>query len=147
MQNQTYERPAKILLVEDNPVDIDLTQRAFRKLNINCTILVAKDGEEACQALSQWEAGKDEIPSIILLDLKMPRMNGFDFLKVIRQSSTSHSIPIIVLTSSNEENDIDTAYQYGANSYLLKPIEYDHFLSLIQIISNYWLEKNCAPKF
>lgn len=146
MTNQPYDKPAKILLVEDNPVDIDLTQRAFRKQNINCSIQIAKDGEEACNALQRWEKGEDEPPMIILLDLKMPRMNGFDFLKVIKQSPASKSIPTIVLTSSNEENDINSAYQLGANSYLLKPIEYGQFLTLIQMICTYWLEQNCFTK-
>ena len=147
MQNPSIDRPAKILLVEDNPVDIDLTQRAFRKQNINCTLQIAKDGEEACNALERWEKGEDEPPMIILLDLKMPRMNGFDFLKVIKQSSSSRNIPTIVLTSSNEEMDILNAYQSGANSYLLKPIEYGQFLSLIQTVCNYWLTENCLAKY
>ncbi|MBI9051486.1 MAG: response regulator [Anaerolineaceae bacterium] len=143
MQNKSYENNAKILLVEDNPVDIDLTKRAFIKQNINCQIQIANDGEEAYHALKDWEEGKQTPPTIVLLDLKMPRMNGFDVLKAFKQSPSSRSIPIIVLTSSNEEKDITAAYEYGANSYLLKPIDYGEFLILIQSIANYWLNTNC----
>ena len=134
---------SKILLVEDNPVDIDLTKRAFKKQNIDCEIQIANDGEEACKALKDWENGISSPPSIILLDLKMPRMNGFDVLKVFKNSEIGRNIPIIVLTSSNEEKDINTAYEYGANSYLLKPIDYGEFLNLVQIIINYWFGINC----
>lgn len=143
MPNSFFESPTKILLVEDNPVDIDLTRRAFKKQNIECDIQIANDGEEACRALSDWENGLIEPPNIILLDLKMPRMNGFDVLKVFKKSEISRNIPIIVLTSSNEEKDINMAYEYGANSYLLKPIDYGEFLNLVQIIVNYWFGINC----
>jgi CheY-like chemotaxis protein len=143
MPNTIFDANTKILLVEDNPVDIDLTKRAFKKQNIECEIQIANDGEEACRALSDWENGRTEPPNIILLDLKMPRMNGFDVLKVFKNSEISRNIPIIVLTSSNEEKDINKAYQYGANSYLLKPIDYGEFLNLVQIIINYWFGINC----
>ena len=143
MGNKIFENNTKILLVEDNPVDIDLTKRAFQKQNIDCEIQIANDGEEACKALKDWENGITDPPNIILLDLKMPRMNGFDVLKVFKNSEISRSIPIIVLTSSNEEKDINTAYEYGANSYLLKPIDYGEFLNLVQVIVNYWFGINC----
>ena len=138
-----FDNNTKILLVEDNPVDIDLTKRAFKKQNLDCEIQIANDGEEACQALKDWESGNTTPPNIILLDLKMPRMNGFDVLKVFKNSEVSRSIPIIVLTSSNEEKDINAAYEYGANSYLLKPIDYGEFLDLVQVIVNYWFGINC----
>jgi CheY-like chemotaxis protein len=146
MQHKMIEKNTKILLIEDNPVDIDLTERAFKKQNINCTIEIAKDGEEACQALQLWEGGQTDPPNIILLDLKMPRMDGFDVLKVIKNSPTSRMIPIIVLTSSSDDTDINAAYHHGANSYLLKPIDYGQFLILIQTIADYWLIENRLPK-
>ena len=141
MENKLFD--TKILLVEDNPVDIDLTKRAFKKQNIECEIQIANDGEEAFQALKDWENGLTTPPTIILLDLKMPRMNGFDVLKIFKKSKISRNIPIIVLTSSNEEKDINAAYEYGANSYLLKPIDYGEFLNLVQVIVNYWFGINC----
>ena len=143
MGEKMFDNNTKILLVEDNPVDIDLTKRAFKKQNIDCEIQIANDGEEACLALKDWESGNTAPPNIILLDLKMPRMNGFDVLKVFKNSEISRSIPIIVLTSSNEEKDINTAYEFGANSYLLKPIDYGEFLNLVQVIVNYWFGINC----
>jgi CheY-like chemotaxis protein len=143
MDSKLFETNMKILLVEDNPVDVDLTKRAFKKQNIECEIQIANDGEEAFQALKDWENGITTPPTIILLDLKMPRMNGFDVLKIFKKSKVSRNIPIIVLTSSNEEKDIKTAYEFGANSYLLKPIDYGEFLNLVQIISTYWFGINC----
>lgn len=145
--DQASELKIKILLVEDNPVDIDLTLRAFRKQNVSCCIDVAKDGEEAIELIQKWQNGEEIAPEIILMDLKMPRLDGFDVLRVLKQSPVYHKIPVIVLTSSNEENDIDLAYHLGANSYLLKPIDYAKFVSLIQLIINYWIIENCRPKF
>jgi len=146
LSDQNREHKSKILLVEDNPVDIDLTQRAFRKHMLNCTIEISRDGEEANKAIQRWETGLEPPPDIILMDLKMPRMDGFDVLKILKQSPKSCLIPVIILTSSNEEADIVTAYQLGANSYLLKPIDYSKFVSLIQMIVQYWLELNCKIK-
>jgi len=137
----------KILLIEDNPVDIDLTQRAFKKQLINCTIEIARDGEEANRAIQRWKQGLESPPKIILMDLKMPRMDGFDVLRIIKQSPIEKIIPVIVLSSSNEENDILSAYRLGANSYLVKPIDYNKFLSLIQMIVQYWLEENYSAPY
>jgi CheY-like chemotaxis protein len=145
--DQNWENKSKILLVEDNPVDIDLTQRAFKKQLFHCTVDISRDGEEANQAIQRWEEGLETPPDLILMDLKMPRMDGFDVLKILRQSPKSCRIPVIILTSSNEETDISTAYQLGANSYLLKPIDYSKFVSLIQMIIQYWLELNCKIKY
>jgi CheY-like chemotaxis protein len=140
------EEKAKILLVEDNPVDIDLTLRAFKKQMGHFNIEIAKDGEEASQTIQRWISGEEAPPDIILMDLKMPRMDGFDVLKILKQSPVSSAIPVIILTSSNEENDIVAAYQLGANSYLLKPIDYSKFLTLIQLIVQYWIEENCTVR-
>ena len=145
--DQNRDVTPKILLIEDNPVDIDLTQRAFRKQTIKCTIDISRDGEEANEAIQRWEEGLETPPAIILMDLKMPRMDGFDVLKILRQYPMSSKIPVIVLTSSNEEIDISKAYQLGANSYLLKPIDYSKFVSLVQMIVEYWLGINCMVKY
>ncbi len=147
LSDQNREIKPKILLIEDNPVDIDLTQRAFSKQMINCTIEISRDGEEANEAIQRWEAGLETPPAIILMDLKMPRMDGFDVLKILRQYPMSSKIPVIVLTSSNEETDISKAYQLGANSYLLKPIDYSKFVSLVQMVVQYWLGINCSVKY
>lgn len=145
--DQNWEHKSKILLVEDNPVDIDLTQRAFKKQMLHCTVEISRDGEEANQAIQRWENGLEIPPDLILMDLKMPRMDGFDVLRILRQSPKSCKIPVIILTSSNEETDVSTAYQLGANSYLLKPIDYSKFVTLIQMIIQYWLELNCKVKY
>lgn len=126
-----------ILLVEDNPVDIDLTLRAFQKQNLTNPIIVARDGEEAINFIDKWEDG-DQIPVVILLDLKMPKIDGLDVLKVLKSHSVFKTIPVVVLTSSSEVNDVQSAYKLGANSYIVKPVEFDKFVDVAAQIQLYW---------
>ncbi len=130
-----------ILLIEDNPVDVDLTLRAFKKQNLTNPIEIARDGEEAINMVAKWEAGKP-IPIVILLDLKLPKFNGLEVLKEIKSHPVFQKIPVVVLTSSSEDSDINTAYKLGANSYIVKPVEFDKFIEVAAQIELYWTVLN-----
>jgi CheY-like chemotaxis protein len=134
-----------ILLVEDNPDDVELTLRAIRKNNIPNEIVVARTGEQAADLLfsDNATAGKPRMPpSIVLLDLKLPGMDGFDVLRLIRSNPLTKLIPVVILTSSREELDLLKGYSLGANSYVRKPVNYDQFVSTVQQLERYWLGIN-----
>jgi len=133
-----------ILLVEDNPMDIDLTKRAFAKRKLVSSIEIARDGEEALAFLPLWEAGRP-LPLLILLDLKLPKIDGLEVLRQIKSHPTFNTIPVVVLTSSKEDIDIKTAYELGANSYIMKPVEFDKFVDVAGNIDIYWLALNTPP--
>ena len=141
MSNQN--RP--ILLIEDNPMDIDLTKRAFTKRKVLNTIEVAKDGEEALAYLERWEAG-EPLPVVILLDLKLPKIGGLELLQIFKTHAEYQTIPIIILTSSAEDIDIQTAYELGANSYIVKPVDFEKFVDVAAHIDIYWNVINIPPK-
>lgn len=130
-----------ILLVEDNPVDVDLTLRAFKKQKLTNPIIVARDGEEAINMIDKWEEGTT-IPVVILLDLKLPKFNGLEVLESIKTHPVFRTIPVVVLTSSAEDSDIKTAYNLGANSYIIKPVEFDKFIEVAAQIELYWTVLN-----
>lgn len=134
-----------ILLVEDNPMDVDLTKRAFARRNVANPILVARDGEEALKWIGHWEAG-EPLPAVILLDLKLPRVDGLEVLRQFKSHPTFQRIPIVVLTSSSEDSDITTAYDLGANSYIVKPVEFEKFLDVASQIELYWTILNEPPR-
>jgi CheY-like chemotaxis protein len=138
-----YTHP--ILIVEDNPIDLDLAKRAFLKCDILNPIQTARDGMETLSYIERWLSG-EELPAIILLDLKLPKLNGLDVLRKIKQEKICSNVPVIVLTSSSDHGDIRTAYECGANSYLIKPIGYDQFLELIILINQYWIKSNVFPR-
>jgi two-component system, response regulator len=135
----------EILLVEDNPSDIALTLHAFKKANIANEIHVARDGVEAFEMLF-GDGGKPPIPlpKIILLDLKLPRVDGHTVLKRIKEDPTTQRIPVVVLTSSAEERDVMKTYESGANSYIIKPVDFEQFTEAVRGIGRYWLEINHA---
>ncbi|MBU1013755.1 MAG: response regulator [Bacteroidetes bacterium] len=135
MATISYEKP--ILLVEDNPVDIDLTLRAFKKNNLKNKIEVARDGEEALNWIQKWDEG-EPTPIVILLDLNLPRYNGLEVLKEFKSHELYKTIPVIILTTSAESKDIQTAYKLGANSYIVKPVELDKFIEVAAQIDLYW---------
>jgi len=139
----TQNKNLPILLVEDNPVDIDLTIRAFKKQNLTNPVEIARDGEEAIELIKQWENGKP-IPVVILLDLKLPKYNGLEVLKEIKTHKVFSTIPVVVLTSSAEDSDIETAYKLGANSYIVKPVEFDKFIEVAAQIELYWTVLNLS---
>ena len=142
MNNFNY-RP--IILVEDNPVDLDLMIRALKKHNLGNTIEIARDGQEMLDWIPRWERG-EPLPCVILLDLKLPKINGLEVLRQLRNHTLSQSIPIVVLTSSNEDSDIETAYSLHANSYIVKPVNFDKFIEVTRQIELYWVLLNESPR-
>lgn len=133
-----------ILLVEDNPMDLDLTQRAFSRRKVVNPFEVARDGEEALEWMRRWDEGAP-IPVLILLDLKLPRVDGLDVLRRYKEHPLYRSIPVVVLTTSDEDCDIETAYQLGANSYIVKPVEFEKFVEVAAQIEVYWTLLNQPP--
>ncbi len=139
----------RILLVEDNPDDETLTLKSFKKANILNEVVVAHDGAEALDYLAGSGAfeGRDvtDLPALILLDLKLPRVDGIQLLRKIRDDDNTALVPVVVLTSSDEETDLLKSYKAGANSYVRKPVEFDRFSAAIQQLGLYWLLVNEAP--
>ncbi|HHH38131.1 MAG TPA: response regulator [Sedimenticola sp.] len=138
-----------ILLVEDNADDEALTLRALRKANIANEVVVARDGVEALDYLfasGRW-AGRDnrKQPQVVLLDLKLPRIDGLGVLKRLRADRRTRLLPVVILTASDEERDIIESYSLGANSYIRKPVDFDHFIEAVRQLGLYWLVLNLAP--
>ncbi|MBI5605140.1 MAG: response regulator [Deltaproteobacteria bacterium] len=138
-----------ILLVEDNPNDELLTLRAFKKNNIANEVVVARDGAEALDYLfgTGRYAGRDvkALPAIVLLDLKLPKVNGLEVLRRLRADTRTRLLPVIVLTSSIEEQDVMMSYELGANSYVQKPVDFENFSEAIKQLGIYWLLVNVLP--
>ena len=138
-----------ILLVEDNPDDIDLTLRAFKKSLIANEIIVAKDGVEALDYLfgtGQYEGRNvNDKPVVILLDLKLPKLDGLSVLQRIRDDKRTKLLPVVILTSSKEQQDLINGYSLGANSYIVKPVEFENFLEAVKQLGIYWLLWNEIP--
>jgi two-component system response regulator len=133
-----------ILLVEDNPDDVLFTLRAFTKNHIQNEIVVATDGEEALQKLFPAE-GPPLRPALILLDIKLPKVDGLEVLKRIREDPRTRTQAVVLLTSSAERRDITTAYRYHANSYIVKPVDFDQFANAVREIGMYWMVLNRPP--
>jgi CheY-like chemotaxis protein len=138
-----------ILLVEDNPDDVDLTLRAFKKSDMTNKIIVAKDGVEALDYLygTGTYAGRDkkDLPIVILLDLKLPNIDGMEVLRSIRQNELTSLIPVVILTSSAEQKDVIEGYKLGANSYIQKPVDFGQFTEAVKLLGLYWLLWNKPP--
>lgn len=126
-----------ILIVEDNPVDLDLTIRAFKSKKLTNPLLYARDGEEALRFIDRWKEGEIK-PVVILLDLKLPKVDGLEFLKELKSCEETKVIPVVVLTTSSESRDIKTAYELGANSYIVKPVDFGKFIEVAGQIDLYW---------
>lgn len=143
-------RSIDILLVEDNPNDVELALYAFRQNGIEERVRVARDGEEALEFLQcrgRYDGRlRSEGPAIILLDLKLPKVDGFQVLQTIRQDEALRSVPVIALTTSNEHSDIEKCYRLGVNSYILKPVEFEQFSGAVRSIIQYWLILNQLPE-
>jgi hypothetical protein len=139
MTTSLLNRP--ILLVEDNPVDVDLTLRAFARRKLINPVIVARDGEEALAFLPRWEAGEPR-PLVILLDLKLPRVDGLEVLARLKATPVSRDIPVVILTSSADDQDVAAAYRIGANSYIVKPVDFENFLEVADRIELYWCVTN-----
>ncbi len=128
---------SSILLIEDNPMDIDLTKRAFKKRNLNNPVEIARDGEAGLAFIERWDAGELP-PVVILLDLKLPKVDGLEVLRQIKQHPVYRMIPIVVLTMSAEDRDVKAAYELGANSYIVKPVDFEKFVDVAAQIELYW---------
>jgi CheY-like chemotaxis protein len=138
-----------ILLVEDNADDVTLTERALKKSHILNKLVVAKDGVEALDYLfgtGIW-AGRDisNMPEVVLLDLKLPKINGLEVLQRMRADNRTKLLPVVILTSSREENDLIAGYTLGANSYIRKPVNFNQFVDAVRQLGLYWLVLNEAP--
>jgi CheY-like chemotaxis protein len=138
-----------ILLVEDNLDDIELTIRAFKKNNIMNEVVVARDGEEALNRLfgKGPYSGKEAppLPAVMLLDLKLPKVDGLDVLRQVRAHPRTKLLPVVVLTSSKEDRDLIQSYSLGANSYVRKPVDFHQFVTAVQQLGLYWLLLNETP--
>jgi CheY-like chemotaxis protein len=143
MTTEPFMRP--VLLVEDNPLDVDLTLRAFAQRKLANPVEVARDGEEALAWMERWEAGAP-LPLAILLDLKLPKVDGLEVLRRLKAHERFRTLPVVVLTSSAEERDVETAYRLGANSYIVKPVDFAKFLDVAAQIELYWCLFNEAPR-
>lgn len=133
-----------ILLVEDNPMDVDLALRAFKKRKLMNPVEVARDGEEALAWVPRWEAG-ELLPAVILLDLKLPRVDGLEVLRQLKAHALLRTVPIVVLTTSAESQDVKRAYELGVNSYIVKPVDFDKFVEVASQIEIYWTVLNSRP--
>ena len=135
-----------ILLVEDNPDDVDLTLRAFDRNGFKNRIIVAQDGVEALDRLAIACATQDDepgnLPSVVLLDLKLPKIDGLEVLRRLRANKRTALIPVVILTSSNDSKDIIASYELGANSYLRKPVDFSEFNDAVKQLGFYWLAMN-----
>lgn len=139
----------EILLVEDNPDDVELTLRAFAKSNIANEVVVARDGVEALDYLFATgpHAGRASapLPQLVLLDLKLPRIDGLQVLERVRANPRTRLLPVVILTSSTEQRDLENGYKLGANSYIRKPVDFQEFLDAMRHLGLYWLLLNQAP--
>ena len=143
------DRPVEILLVEDNPNDVELTLHALKKNNIANRVEVVRDGAEALEFI--FAAGAyasrsiEHAPKVILLDLKLPKVDGLEVLRQIKSDPRTRAIPVVVLTSSREERDIVESYNLGVNSYIVKPVDFEQFTEAVRHLGLYWLLLNQPP--
>ncbi|MGH7438377.1 MAG: response regulator [Polyangiaceae bacterium] len=139
-----------ILLVEDNDDDVALTLRAFGKSGVSNEVVVVRDGVQALDYLfgtgEYAEHGPHELPQVVLLDLKLPRVDGLEVLRKIRSEERTRRLPVVVLTSSNEQRDLVDSYNFGANSYVRKPVDFAQFLEAARQLGLYWLVLNQRPR-
>ena len=146
MKTDSYD----ILLAEDNPNDAELAVRALKKSGLANNIFVARDGEEALDFIycrnKYKKRNVDQIPKIILLDLKLPKIDGLEVLKILKADEVKKIIPVIILTSSNREKDMVESYKLGVNSYIQKPVDFDQFIVSVNQIGCYWLLLNQMPR-
>jgi len=130
------------MLVEDNPDDVELTKLALKNEAVECELVIMNDGTEVLDHFSKLDKSTDIMPDVILLDLKMPRIGGLEVLKHLRSNDETRFIPVVILTSSDEEKDIIESYNLGANSYIRKPVNFEEFCETISVFGKYWLMLN-----
>ena len=150
INQQRALKPKRILLVEDNADDAALTLRALRKTAILSEITWVRDGAEALDYLFHTgkyaAAARPELPTLVVLDLKLPKIDGLEVLRRLRANAKTQWIPVVVLTSSKEQNDVVESYKLGVNSYIVKPVNFERFAAAVQDLGMYWLLLNQAPK-
>jgi two-component system response regulator len=134
-----------ILLVEDNPDDVELTRRAFAKNHIANEVVVLNDGVQACEFLFDRNCDGRSLPQVILLDLKLPRLSGLEVLERIRADHRTRLVPTVILTSSKQEEDLLEGYRLGVNSYVRKPVDFNEFVEAVRQVGLYWLVLNEVP--
>jgi two-component system response regulator len=141
--------PVDILLVEDNPNDAELTIRALQKHNLANRLIAVEDGAEALDFVfcrGKYAAREfSHRPKVVLLDLKLPKVSGLDVLRALKQDERTRFVPVVIVTSSREDPDIKTAYELGANSYVVKPVDFDAFAEAVSNLGMYWLLVNQPP--
>ena len=133
--------PVDILLVEDNPNDAELAQRALKKVNLGAHLAIVRDGAEALEYLLSSKPK----PKVVFLDLKLPKIDGIEVLRRTRSDDRTRSVPVVILTSSQEERDVVECYRLGVNSYVVKPVEFDKFYKAVGDLATYWLVLNKSP--
>jgi len=140
--------PVDVLLVEDTPADVQLTLHVFKKYNVSNRVEVVEDGAEALEFLFHTGryASRDEVPRVILLDLKLPKVTGVEVLQKLRSDPRTRKIPVVVLTSSRDDGDIEKCYGLGVNSYIVKPVDFAQFGEAIRQVGLYWLMLNESPR-
>src|SRR5262245_24017610 len=134
-----------ILLVEDRAIDLDLTKRALARGAQRNPVQVARDGEQALNLIERWDEG-DPPPVFILLDLKLPKVSGLEVLRRVKAHPRFSSIPVIILSNSAEDRDLEEAYKLGCNSYIVKPMEFDKFVEVASQVEAYWCAVNITPR-
>ena len=134
-----------ILLVEDNPRDEALTLRALKKSNVANDVIVVRDGVQALDYFFGDDNGTNEVPQMVLLDLKLPKVDGLEVLRRLRANERTRSLPVVIFTSSSEDEDVITSYHLGANSYVRKPVDFERFLEATRQLGLYWLVLNETP--
>lgn len=143
------QQPIDILLIEDNEYDAELTMLALRDNRVTNNIKWLKDGQEAVDfILGQGEYASREInnqPRVVLLDIQLPKLNGLEVLKIIRNNPKTHKLPVVMLTSSKEDSDVLCSYETGANSYLVKPVDFEEFIKVVRDMGFYWMLLNEPP--
>ena len=143
--NEAYE----ILIVEDNPLDLEMTMRALRRANVANTLHVARDGAEALEFLfcegAYAQRRLEDAPRLVLLDLKLPKVDGLEVLARLKADERTRMIPIVMLTSSKEQRDLVESYQLGVNSYIVKPVGFENFAAAVGLLGSYWLLLNQVP--
>jgi two-component system, response regulator len=141
------ETAIEILLVEDNPNDVELALHSFKRYKITNQIMVARDGAEALDyLLGRDDRPKAPLPKLVLLDLKLPKVDGLEVLKAIRSNPSTCSLPVVILTSSHDDRDIEKCYLMGANSYIVKPVDFQQFTESVRQLGMYWLLLNEPPR-
>jgi len=144
------EEAVEVLLVEDSEDDVDFFIRSFKKSNISARLQVVCDGEDALEYIfcTGIHSGRhiSQMPKVIFLDLKLPKVDGLEVLRRLKADENTRSIPVVVLTSSQEERDLVESYRLGVNSYIVKPMDFDRFDESVRLISRYWLQFNQTPK-